>query len=94
MKQLSNLWGQLPLYVHSTVFTLLLTVVLILGVAYLTVTSEYVPPNPRLLITGFPIVVVYARYLDGRRFKWLCAVMTVLLIELSGLTFVGITLRP
>jgi hypothetical protein len=65
-----------------------------LGVVYLTVTSEYVPPNPRLLITGFPIVVVYARYLDGRRFKWLCAVMTVLLIELSGLTFVGITLRP
>jgi NADH-quinone oxidoreductase subunit H len=36
LKQLTNLWGQLPLYVHSTVFTLLLTVVLILGVAYLT----------------------------------------------------------
>ncbi len=65
-----------------------------LGVIYLTVTSEYVPPNPRLLITAFPLVIVYARYIDGRRFKWLCGVMTLLLIELSALTFVGVTLRP
>jgi Mannosyltransferase (PIG-V) len=65
-----------------------------LGVIYLTVTSEYVPPNPRLLITAFPLVIVYARYITGRRFKWLCVVMTLLLIELSGLTFVGVTLRP
>jgi NADH-quinone oxidoreductase subunit H len=33
---LSSLWAALPSYVHSTVFTLLLTVVLILSVAYLT----------------------------------------------------------
>jgi hypothetical protein len=65
-----------------------------LGVTYLMVTSEYVPPNPRLLITAFPVVVVYARYIDGRRFKWLCGVMALLLIELSALTFVGVTLRP
>jgi hypothetical protein len=65
-----------------------------LGVTYLTISSEYVPPNPRLLITAFPVVVVYARYIDGKRFKWLCAVMTLLLIELSALTFVGVTLRP
>ncbi|MGC2461207.1 MAG: NADH-quinone oxidoreductase subunit NuoH [Steroidobacteraceae bacterium] len=36
MNSLANLWGQLPPYVHSTVFTLVLTVVLILAVAYLT----------------------------------------------------------
>jgi hypothetical protein len=65
-----------------------------LGVTYLMITSEYVPPNPRLLITAFPVVVVYARYLDARRFKWLCGVMALLLIELSALTFVGVTLRP
>jgi hypothetical protein len=65
-----------------------------LGVTYLMITSEYVPPNPRLLITAFPVVVVYARFIDGRRFKWLCGVMALLLIELSALTFVGITLRP
>jgi len=36
LNSLANLWGQLPPYVHSTVFTLVLTVVLILAVAYLT----------------------------------------------------------
>ena len=36
MKSLGNLWLQLPDYVHSTAITLLLTVVLILCVAYLT----------------------------------------------------------
>ncbi len=36
MNSLANFWGQLPPYVHSTVFTLVLTVVLILAVAYLT----------------------------------------------------------
>ncbi|HTX46354.1 MAG TPA: hypothetical protein VMD48_08755 [Solirubrobacteraceae bacterium] len=65
-----------------------------LGVSYLMVTSEYVPPNPRLLITAFPVVIVFARYIKGRRFKWLVAVMTLLLIELSALTFVGVTVRP
>jgi NADH-quinone oxidoreductase subunit H len=36
VKSLGNLWLQLPAYVHSTAITLLLTVVLILCVAYLT----------------------------------------------------------
>ena len=36
MNSLGNLWGQLPAYVHSTVFSLVLSVVLILSVAYLT----------------------------------------------------------
>jgi NADH-quinone oxidoreductase subunit H len=36
LKSLGNLWLQLPPYVHSTAITLLLTVVLILSVAYLT----------------------------------------------------------
>jgi NADH-quinone oxidoreductase subunit H len=36
VNSLQRLWGQWPDYVHSTVFTLLLTVVLILSVAYLT----------------------------------------------------------
>jgi hypothetical protein len=39
-------------------------------------------------------VIVFARYIEGRRFKWLVAVMTLLLIELSALTFVGVTVRP
>jgi NADH-quinone oxidoreductase subunit H len=36
LKSLGNLWLQLPAYVQSTAITLLLTVVLILSVAYLT----------------------------------------------------------
>ncbi len=65
-----------------------------LGIAFLACTSEYVPPNPRLLITAWPAIVVYARYIEGRKFAWLIVVMTLLLIELSALTFVGVTLRP
>jgi hypothetical protein len=65
-----------------------------LGVGFLMVTSEYVPPNPRLLITAFPAVIVFARYLEGRRFTWLIVVMVPLFIELSALTFIGVTLRP
>lgn len=77
-------YGRVP--IEALLFTL--------GVAYLMVTSEYVPPNPRLLITAFPVVIVYARYLSGRKFRVLAGVMTLLLIELSALTYVGVTLRP
>ena len=60
MNSLANLWGQLPPYVHSTVFTLVLTVVLILAVAYLTLWERKVigwmqlriGPN-RVTIFGF-----------------------------------------
>jgi hypothetical protein len=65
-----------------------------LGISLLMATSEYVPPNPRLLITAFPAVIVLAYYLRGRAFGWLVAVSGVLLAGLSALTFVGITLRP
>jgi hypothetical protein len=65
-----------------------------LGIAFLACTSEYVPPNPRLLITAWPAIIVYARYIKGRKFAWLIVAMTLLLIELSALTFVGVTLRP
>jgi hypothetical protein len=65
-----------------------------LGISFLMVTSEYVPPNPRLLITAFPAVIVPAYYLRGRAFGWLAAASGVLLAGLSALTFVGATLRP
>ena len=65
-----------------------------LGIALLATTSEYVPPNPRLLITAFPAVVVFARYLRGRRFVALAFANGALLALLSSLTYVGTTLRP
>jgi hypothetical protein len=65
-----------------------------LGIAWLGMTSEYVPPMPRLLITAFPAVIVLARYVRGRAFTLLLCVNGVALVGLSALTFVGTTLRP
>ncbi|HSC02010.1 MAG TPA: mannosyltransferase family protein [Solirubrobacteraceae bacterium] len=65
-----------------------------LGIAWLGMTSEYVPPMPRLLITAFPAVMVVARYVRGRAFTVLLIVNGVALAGLSALTFVGTTLRP
>jgi hypothetical protein len=69
-------------------------IVYTLGIAWLGMTSEYVPPMPRLLITAFPAVMVVARYIRGRPFVALLWVNGVLLAGLSALTFVGTTLRP
>ena len=64
------------------------------GISFLAVTSEYVPPNPRLLITAFPAVMVLARYVMGKGFWVLTATNLVLLLGLSWWTFVGYGLRP
>ncbi len=65
-----------------------------LGISYLSVTSEYTPPNPRLLITAFPAVIVFAYYVKGKAFTLLALANGVLLAGLSALTFVSVTLRP
>jgi hypothetical protein len=69
-------------------------IVYTLGIAWLGMTSEYVPPMPRLLITAFPAVIVVARYVRGRPFTVLLWVNGIALAGLSALTFVGTTLRP
>ena len=65
-----------------------------LGISWLAMTSEYTPPNPRLLITAFPAVIVVARYVHGKWWTALLWVNGVALVGLSALTFVGTTLRP
>jgi hypothetical protein len=65
-----------------------------LGISFIALTSEWVPPNPRLLITAFPAVVVLAYYLERRGFYRLLAVNGILLVTMSAITFVGFTLRP
>jgi hypothetical protein len=65
-----------------------------LGIVFLAVTSEYTPPNPRLLITAFPVVIVPAYYLGKRSFVVVCVLSGVFLAVLSALTFVGPTVRP
>ena len=63
-------------------------------IGLLVVTSENVPPNPRMLITAFPAVLVVAYRLKGRAFAWLMGVSVVLLVAMSAATFVGVSLRP
>ncbi len=65
-----------------------------LGVTYLMVTSEFTPPNPRLLLTAFPLIVVPAYYLRRSGYLLWASANGVLLAGLSALTFVGTTLRP
>jgi hypothetical protein len=64
------------------------------GISFLALTSEYVPPNPRLLITAFPAIMVVARYVHGRAWTLILWGNGVLLIVLSVCTFWGTTLRP
>lgn len=65
-----------------------------LGITFLMVTSSNVPPNPRLLITAFPLLMVVAYYVRGKWFRVLLGVNAILFVGLSALTFVGLTLRP
>jgi MFS family permease len=65
-----------------------------LGISWLAMTSEYTPPNPRLVITAFPAVIVLARYVHGKWWTALLCLNGVLLAGLSALTFVGTTVRP
>jgi Gpi18-like mannosyltransferase len=65
------------------------------GISFLAVTTEKVPPNPRMLITAFPAVVVVAACVRGRRFGWLASASLVLLLGASWLTFtVGHRILP
>jgi Gpi18-like mannosyltransferase len=65
-----------------------------LGISFLALTSENVPPNPRMLITAFPAVLVVAYRLKGRAFNCLIAVSVTLLVVMSAVTYVGTALRP
>jgi hypothetical protein len=65
-----------------------------LGIAFFAYTSEYVPPNPRMLITAFPALMVVARHLRGRSFAVVVWINGIGLASLSLITFVGHALRP
>jgi hypothetical protein len=67
---------------------------LTLCIALLAVVSENVPPNPRILITAFPAVLVFAHYCQRRGYAWLLGATIALLIVTSGLTYGGRTLTP
>lgn len=56
--------------------------------------SEHVGPNARVLITAFPVVVVFAYRVRGRAYGWLLALNATLLVLMSALTFTGHSLTP
>ncbi len=64
------------------------------AIIFLAVTSEYTPPNPRMLITAFPGLCLFGRYMKGRSFNLFIVVNLVLFVVLSLLTFVGHSMRP
>ncbi|HET9091901.1 MAG TPA: mannosyltransferase family protein [Acidimicrobiales bacterium] len=68
--------------------------VYVAAMTFLMVTSAHVPPNPRLLITAFPVVLVFAKWVHGQAWRNLVYVTAASLIGLSALTFVGSVLRP
>ncbi|MHB8659088.1 MAG: mannosyltransferase family protein [Solirubrobacteraceae bacterium] len=65
-----------------------------LAIAVLVVTSENTPPNARMLLVAFPVVVVFAQRLRARAFAWLLGVTTTLLLVMSFVSLVGTALRP
>jgi hypothetical protein len=66
-----------------------------LGISFLAVTSVYpFSPNPRVLITAFPLLLAVGHYVSGRWWRVLAWANGVSLAGLSLLTFVGTTLRP
>jgi hypothetical protein len=68
--------------------------VFIAGMTFLITTSSRVPPNPRMLITAFPVVLIFAKWLTGRAWTRMLWWTGVSFVGLSALTFVGAVLRP
>ena len=66
-----------------------------LGVSVLALMASYpFSPNPRVLITAFPAVLVVGRYVSGRAWWALSWASGASLAGMSALTFIGVTLRP
>ena len=86
--------GELYLLWRSRRQVSAVAIVWTLGITFFAFTSEYVPPNPRMLITAFPALMVVGRYVEGKWFAVLVFVNVWLLAGLSLLTFWSTTLRP
>jgi hypothetical protein len=86
----------LVLLLHSRREVSVEAIVWTLGISFLALTSEYVPPNPRLLFTAFPALMAVARYTKGRWFTLIAWTCGLLFVGLSLLTFSGTPgpLRP
>ena len=64
------------------------------ALVFMTLTSNSTPPNARMLICTFPVIVAVGASLRGRAYRRLIASSTFMLIVMSMLTFVSTGLRP
>ncbi len=62
--------------------------------ALLALTSAKTPPNPRLLITMFPVVMIIGAHFTGRARTRLLIANVVVLLLMSPITYEGGWLRP
>jgi hypothetical protein len=63
-------------------------------VAVLALTSDNTPPNPRMLVCAFPVLMAVAAPFSGRKQKVLLVISLTLLVAMSIGTFVAGGLRP
>lgn len=64
------------------------------ALVFMTLTSNSTPPNARMLLCTFPVIVAVGATLRGRAYRRLIASSTLLLIVMSMITFVSTGLRP
>jgi hypothetical protein len=86
-------WGLIYLW-RSRREMSVVPIVWTLGVGFLTVTSDQVPPNPRMLICAFPLLVALAAKLGRTGYRRLIGWSATALVVMSALTFVASALRP
>ncbi len=64
------------------------------AIVVMTLTSNSTPPNARMLICAFPVIVALGAHLKGRAYVKLLTASTLMLIVMSMITFVSNGLRP
>ncbi|HTW12897.1 MAG TPA: hypothetical protein VME01_09150, partial [Solirubrobacteraceae bacterium] len=64
------------------------------GAAFLALTSAKTPPNPRMLICAFPVVLIVGAEAQGRARRWILAADVSCLLLMTWFTYVGQWLRP
>jgi hypothetical protein len=69
-------------------------IVLTLWTGILTLTSYNTPPNPRMIICGFPAIMVVAYACKGKAFQRLMIGCLIITIVMTFPTYVGYGLRP
>jgi hypothetical protein len=63
-------------------------------IVLMTLTSNSTPPNARMLICAFPVIMTVGARMRGRNYRRLLVGSTVMLIAMSMITFVSTGLRP